>query len=116
MRVPAALLLLVLQLKPLVGALVCFQTPFPASECPMPDGRGGSVPGQAPAPLPHDFGHGAPAPACPAADFCAAAAPAIGAVATILAPLLSTHATAIRFVLRLHSTEPVAPPAPPPNA
>ena len=108
----AALLLLLLQLKPLVGAAVCFQNLSTGTECPMPNDP---APGPAPTPLPHDPGRGIPSPGCPAADFCALA-PALGAVPGVFSADVSEHQTTPAFVLRFHSADPVAPPAPPPNA
>lgn len=113
MRAAATLLFLLLQLKPLVGAAVCFQNLSTGSECPMPASQ---APGQPPAPLPHDPGHGFPTPGCPAADFCASFAPAVGAVPAILSTPTSEHSTNSWFLPGLHSVDPAAPPAPPPNS
>ncbi len=112
MRVAAAVLLLVLQLKPLVGTAICIENLSTTGECPMPIGQ---APGQTPAPAPHEPGHGFPAPGCPAADFCAPLAPAIGAVPVILSTPISERGTSTSFLPGLHSVEPAAPPAPPPN-
>ena len=95
-----AVLLLALQLRPVLGAALCIQKISPATECSMPDG-GQSAP---------------PAQHCPAAEFCAAVAPAVPAVATVLELFASDFVPGTHFVSLLHSVEPSAPPAPPPNA
>lgn len=108
-RFPVALLLLLLQVKPLAAAVICLRDASPASECPMP----GQAP--SPAPAPHGSDHGAPA-GCPAAAVCAAAAPALGAFTTSFSTSPLEHLSNTWFVSKLHSADPVAPPAPPPNA
>lgn len=106
MKPVAALLLLILQLKPLVGAALCVQNLSTRSECPMPSGESG----QAPAPVPQDPGHG-----CPAAAFCASVAPAIGAFPVVFFMAASEHSASTWFLPGLHSIARAAPPAPPPN-
>ncbi|HEV8149056.1 MAG TPA: hypothetical protein VGP61_02625 [Gemmatimonadales bacterium] len=107
-RAPAALLLFLLQLKPLAAAAICFREASSGTECPMP--------GQAPTPLPRHSGPEAPPPGCPAAAVCAAVAPALAAVTAVLSTNPLESATTSWFVPGFHSADPVAPPAPPPNA
>jgi len=107
-RAPIAVLLFLLQLKPLAAAVVCLREATSATECPMP--------GQTPAPLPHGSDPGAPPPGCPAAAVCAAVAPALAAITADFVTNPLAHETTAWFVPGFHSADPVAPPAPPPNA
>lgn len=116
MRAVPALLLILLQLRPLAGAVVCLHNLATGMECPMPDHPDGSAPARAPAPPAPQAGHGIPGSGCPAADFCAPMAPAIAAVPSPFVGMISEHSIGMLFRHGLHSTEPAAPPAPPPNA
>ena len=107
-RAHTAALLLLLQLRPLGAAVVCLRETTSAAECPMP--------GQTPAPLPHGTDPGTPPPGCPAAAVCAAVAPALAAITAGFSTQTLEQATPSWFVPGFHSADPVAPPAPPPNA
>lgn len=109
-----AFLFLLLQLKPLVGMAVCLHQAATAdAECPMP-APAAPQPGdrqELTSPPPQAQDH-----ACPFADLCAPAAPALTPARAavryegrlVAAPLASIPAT--------HPADPTAPPAPPPNA
>ena len=115
MRTPAALLLLFLQLRPFVGAAVCLHNLAAGTECPMPD-HPDAPPERSPTPgSPHSSSE-IPASGCPAAEFCMAAAPALAPDAAVVLRAPTDHVISALFTPRLHSTEPAAPPAPPPNA
>ncbi len=114
MRSIAAALFLFLQLRPLVGAAICFEMTPTANHCTMPEPD--QVPRHDSPAHPGTSDGGANAPGCPVTAFCASSAPSLAPVSTSLSVPMFDHGTPIGPVPNAHSAEPTAPPAPPPNA
>ncbi|MGQ0703242.1 MAG: hypothetical protein ACT4PM_08940 [Gemmatimonadales bacterium] len=108
----AALLLLLLQIKPLAAAVICLDASA-RTECEMPaHEENGSMPDRMPADQ-EDFGGSVPG--CFAVTICSSGTPALEARLVEL-PTPWWHAEApVWFVPEGHSADPTAPPPPPPN-
>ena len=116
MKAPASLLFLLLQLRPLAAAAVCLHNMSSGTECPMPAGDDRSAPGQVPVQLPQHSDHSTPSPGCPAAELCVSPAPVVEPAVPVFSLVTPDHGIAPWFTATIHSAEPAAPPAPPPNA
>ena len=116
MRTSAALLFLLLQLRPLAAAVVCLHNMSSGTECSMPARDDRSAPSQVPTPLPQHSEHSVPSPGCPAAELCISPAPVVEPAVPVFSLVMPDHESAAWLTPTFHSAEPVAPPAPPPNA
>ncbi|HEX9755178.1 MAG TPA: hypothetical protein VGA42_05695 [Gemmatimonadales bacterium] len=111
----AAVLLLLLQLRPVAGMALCLHQAAAAEECAgsmdeMPaDSRGSSQPD-----LP--LGSGVPAHECSFAEVCNTPVPAILELPAILSLAVAQIDPAVSRTPSLRGADPLPPPPPPPNA
>jgi len=103
---------LLLELQPLAGAAICIERVPSGADCPMPEDSepthgspthspAGQIPGGS--------------PLCQAIAFCVGG-PALAVAAEGLSQSAPVQGASIVFESTLHSADPVAPPAPPPNS
>jgi hypothetical protein len=105
MRAAFAFAFILLMLKPLAGAAVCLEREMTRDDCAMAEE------GFPAAPASDELPHG-----CALLDACAAPAPSTVPVSVEIPVLAAAHPFSSGILTLIHSVDPTAPPAPPPNS